>query len=62
MDKKVKVVVYEENHKFYFTNANNFYHNWLNKNCITEMTGFNSLEECKKYLENNFGYEVKIAI
>ena len=61
MEKKKRVVVFEDNYKYYFTNAENFYHNYLNKNQLTEMTGFNSLEECKEYLENYFDYEVKIA-
>lgn len=56
--KKRKVVVYEELGKFYMTNYENFHYNWLNKLEIVEMQGFNSLKECKKYLEKNFEYEV----
>ena len=51
---KQKVIVFESDKKFYYYIVFSF-------TSVIEMTNFESLKECKDFLEKHFNYEVLIA-
>lgn len=56
----IKLVLFYENGKMFFTNKSNFDKQIINCLEKTEMTGFRDLLDAKFYLEKNYPFEVEI--
>ena len=56
----IKLVLFYENGKMFFTNKMNYEKHIINCLEKTELTGFRDLLDAKFYLEKNFPYEVEI--
>ena len=56
----IKLVLFYDNGKMFFTNKSNFEKQIINSFEKTELTGFRDLLDAKFYLEKNFPYDVEI--
>ena len=56
----IKLVLFYDNGKMFFTNKSNFDKQIINGLEKTELTGFRDLLDAKFYLEKNFPYEIEI--